>query len=103
RVGKRALKGPAMVGIAIAAFVAIAFLKMPFPSIVIGAALIGLLISCRDQKAVAPPSATDSSSTGDRIAGATKAVLVWGLLWLPPGGVHAATFCGRGVTVPGRT
>jgi len=99
RVGKRALKGPAMVGIAIAAFVAIAFLKMPFPSIVIGAALIGLLISWRDQKAVAPPSATDSSSTGDRIAAATKAVLVWGLLWLAPVAFIAAIFGGSHVFV----
>ena len=38
KVSKRALKGWPMVALAIAAFVAIAFLKLPFPLIIIGAA-----------------------------------------------------------------
>src|SRR5438067_7152235 len=37
RIGKRALKGPALVGLAAAAFVAIFFLDMPFPLIVLTA------------------------------------------------------------------
>jgi len=44
KVSKRALKGWPMVVIAIAAFVAIAFLKLPFPLIVIGAALVGAVM-----------------------------------------------------------
>ena len=43
RIGRRALKNRFMVGLAAAAFVAIYFLRIPFPWIVIGAALIGLL------------------------------------------------------------
>ncbi len=47
RVARRALKGPAMVAVAVAAFVAIAFFKTPFPLIVLGAALVGVLLSTR--------------------------------------------------------
>jgi chromate transporter len=42
RVGKRALKNRVMVAIAGAAFVAIYFFKVPFPIVVLGAALIGI-------------------------------------------------------------
>ena len=43
RVGSKALRNPVLVGIAAGAFVAIFFVKVPFPLIVIGAALIGLV------------------------------------------------------------
>jgi chromate transporter len=43
RVGKRALKNAVMVGLAAAAFVAILFLKVPFPLIILAAGLIGYL------------------------------------------------------------
>jgi chromate transporter len=43
RIGAKVLKNPAMWTIAAAAFIAIFFLKVPFPIIVIGAALIGLV------------------------------------------------------------
>ena len=43
RIGKRALKSPALVAVAAAAFVCIFFLALPFPLIVAGAALIGFL------------------------------------------------------------
>src|SRR3984893_8481989 len=42
RLGQRALKNPVMIGIAAAAFVAIYFFKVPFPLIVLGAALTGV-------------------------------------------------------------
>ncbi|MBN9056536.1 MAG: chromate efflux transporter, partial [Rhizobiales bacterium] len=41
RIGSRALKNPVMVAIAAAAFVAIFFLHVPFPLIIIGAGVIG--------------------------------------------------------------
>ncbi|MGE0500117.1 MAG: chromate efflux transporter [Rhizobiaceae bacterium] len=44
KVSRRALKGPAMIVIALAAFVAIAFLKLPFPLIVLMAAIAGLTL-----------------------------------------------------------
>ncbi|MDY0872187.1 chromate efflux transporter [Dongia rigui] len=43
RIGRRALKGKAAYGMAVAAFVGLFLLKIPFPAIVIGAGLIGLL------------------------------------------------------------
>jgi chromate transporter len=43
RIGRRALKNGVMVGIAAAAFVAIFFLDLPFPAIVLGAGALGLL------------------------------------------------------------
>lgn len=44
KVSKRALKGGFMVALAIAAFIAIAFLKLPFPLIIAVAALCGALL-----------------------------------------------------------
>jgi chromate transporter len=43
RIGRRALKNRVMVGIAIAAFVAIFFLRLPFPLIILVAGLVGYL------------------------------------------------------------
>jgi chromate transporter len=43
RVGSRALKNRVMVGLALAAFVAIFVLDLPFPAIVLGAGVIGFL------------------------------------------------------------
>ena len=43
KIGRRALKGPAHVVIAVAAFIAIYFLNVPFPFIVLAAGVIGLL------------------------------------------------------------
>jgi chromate transporter len=43
RIGRKALKNFVMYGIAAAAFVALFFLKVPFPAIVIGAGLVGLI------------------------------------------------------------
>ena len=42
RIGKRALKNNVMVAIAAAAFVGIYFFNIPFPVIILGAAVIGL-------------------------------------------------------------
>ena len=43
RIGQRALKNGAMWAVAAAAFVAIFALKVPFPLIIVGAALVGWL------------------------------------------------------------
>jgi chromate transporter len=43
RIGKRALKNSVMYGVAALAFVAIFFLRVPFPIVVIGAGIIGLV------------------------------------------------------------
>ncbi|MGX7707262.1 chromate efflux transporter [Methylobacterium sp. Gmos1] len=43
RIGRRALRGPVMTGLAIAAFVGIFFLDVPFPLIVVAAGLVGFV------------------------------------------------------------
>jgi len=43
RIGRRTLRNPLLAGIALAAFAAIAVLHVPFPLVVLGAALAGLL------------------------------------------------------------
>src|SRR5947209_377752 len=43
RIGRRALKSRAMVAVAVAAFVGIFFLKLPFPLIILAAGLLGFL------------------------------------------------------------
>src|SRR6478609_2226683 len=43
RIGKRALKNQVLIGLAVAAFVGIFFLDVPFPIIVFGAGLIGFI------------------------------------------------------------
>src|SRR5438552_10916288 len=43
RIGKRALKNQAMISIAAAAFIGIFFLRIPFPAIIFGAAVLGLI------------------------------------------------------------
>ena len=85
RVARRALKTPLAYGLAIAAFVAIALLKLPFPLIILGAGLIGIvtgLITQRDQAGLSGEivQMRDESRTG----GSLKAVFIWGAIWLLP-------------------
>ena len=47
RVGTRALNHVALVGLAVASFVALTFFAVPFPLVVFGAALVGWLLSLR--------------------------------------------------------
>src|SRR5262245_54233720 len=43
RIGRRALRNPVLIGLAAAAFVAIFFLSIPFPAIVLAAAVTGFV------------------------------------------------------------
>lgn len=101
RVSRRALKGPAASVIALAAFVAIAFLGVPFPWIIAAAALAGFLLVRREPavaagQAPALPGAmargTDPQSTAQAGVAALKAVLIWGAIWLVPVAMLAASF-----------
>jgi len=64
RIGRRALKTRALVGLAVAAFLAIFFLAVPFPAIVAAAALLGWLGGrlLPEQFPVAQPHAPGGSS-----------------------------------------
>jgi chromate transporter len=45
RVGRRALNRPSLVGLAIAAFVALSFFAIPFPLVILAAGVVGLFIA----------------------------------------------------------
>jgi chromate transporter len=102
RVGRRALKGPGSGPIAAAAFVAIAFLAVPFPLIVAAAAIIGLVIGrtaphlLRLQAAPAEPLVPPNGA-GASAAGFLRNVLVWGAIWLVPVALLTAIFGTRHV------
>ena len=102
RVGSRALKNRAMVGIAAAAFVAIFFVGVPFPLIILAAGLLGWVgtragsplfqMGGGHGKAGTQVLTEADSLLGEgqpeyaRVTGATarRAAAVWLLLWLMP-------------------
>ncbi len=80
KLSKRALKTPAFVALAVAAFAGFAFVNAPFPLVIIAAALLGIVLS-QGTPAGTPPPASDTTAqwrtTGRAIAGGLAA---W---WLP--------------------
>lgn len=90
KVSKRALKSRAMVVIAILAFVAIAFLKLPFPVIILAAAAIGAMLhfSGRNVAAGAPqatvPAADMPEWTRPNARRFVSTLAVWLALWFGP-------------------
>jgi chromate transporter len=78
RIGRRALVTPLHVALAVAAFVALEFLHVPFPLIVLAAGLVGLGGAWRAPRAEPRPA-------GVARAGSPVRVAVTGLLlWLAP-------------------
>jgi chromate transporter len=103
RIGKRALKTRAMVGLAGVAFIAIFFFSVPFPVIIFGAAIIGVLVWLLDRGAPASSSAhvpsgrKGESAIIDRmldnelpermrpsVASSLRVSALWLVLWLVP-------------------
>jgi chromate transporter len=92
RIGRRALKTGLLVAIAAAAFIGIFFLALPFPLIVIGAALIGFfvariaphLLAIKPGEVVAPPHP-------GRWRQAATAITVGLFAWWTPVALAAAT------------
>ena len=64
RIGSRTLRNGVLIGIALAAFIAIALLKLPFPLIVLGAALAGVAGSRWRPQAFRPPQAHAGTAPG---------------------------------------
>ncbi len=75
KVARRALRGPFDWAIACTAFVAIFAFGVPFPVIVLGAALLGYLSAAAADAPLAPPG---------RIGATLRTVAVWGAIWLVP-------------------
>jgi chromate transporter len=74
RIGKRALKNRVMVGIAAVAFVAIFFLGVPFPLIILAAALIGYLGGRAGHPAFLAGGGGHGSAGGNAVADAETAL-----------------------------
>ncbi|MBI2956808.1 MAG: chromate efflux transporter [Acidobacteria bacterium] len=64
QIGRKALRHPLKVGVAALAFVAIFFLKVPFPAIMIAAGLVGLVAGRLWPKAFALPLAVEGTTDG---------------------------------------
>lgn len=89
RVSKRALKTREAYVIAVAAFAALFFFKLPFPLVILAAAFWGFIRTRaldRDPTAPAPPAA---------LARSLKAGAVWLAIWLIPLGALVLTAPGR--------
>ena len=100
RVGRRALGNGVMVALAAAAFIAIFFFGVPFPLIVLGAAVIGLIGGAlrleafqtgHGQAAASPQGAIDSllgeelpEHAKPTLAKALRISAIWLALWLVP-------------------
>jgi chromate transporter len=83
KVSKRALKTPVAFGLAAAAFVAIAFLNLPFPLIVLGAGVVGIALSLG--RGGSGATARAETAETPRLTGPTvRTVAVWGIVWLGP-------------------
>jgi chromate transporter len=67
RLGRRALRSGVMVAVAVAAFVAIFFLDVPFPFVVVGAGIVGYLGG--RFRASAFPEVTETGGEGDENRG----------------------------------
>jgi chromate transporter len=109
RIGKRALKSSALVGLAALAFVAIFFFEVPFPLVVLAAGIVGWL-GARIRPAAFPEAKKtkaegDHETVIDRLAAAgelahtkpttaraVRVLVVCVLFWVVPLVVMAATF-----------
>jgi chromate transporter len=104
RIGRRALRNPVMVAIAAAAFVAIFFFNVPFPLIVVAAALVGFAggrlrpqtfhVLGGEPAGAGSPSMADAPAVavGDlgaaavrpTLSGTVRVVAIWLFIWLAP-------------------
>ncbi len=95
RISGRALKSTSMRAVALAAFLALALFALPFPLIILAAAIIGLLVARYAPPAAAAPPAEDSAIDRAIAAGllphtrprATRfwgQLLLWSAIWLAP-------------------
>ena len=80
RVSKRALKSREAYGIAIAAFLCLFVLKLPFPVIILAAGLWGFF---RTEDST-PGNLTDAPAPPKVLGRSLQAVALWGAIWLLP-------------------
>lgn len=86
RIGGKALTTPAKRALAISAFIALFALHIPFPLLILAAAVIGAVIAWKAPNLFAlkpvPPAA--AATTGHWLAHVAKTVTIWGAIWAAP-------------------
>ncbi|WP_369025671.1 chromate efflux transporter [Qipengyuania sp. RANM35] len=92
RIAGRALNSPFKKVLAIAAFISLFLLDLPFPLIVLGAGLIGVSVAAVRPHWLSLGQSAAPVEDGPRPWRATLlAVLVWGIIWAVPMALVAAT------------
>jgi chromate transporter len=86
RIGRKALRTPAMWAIAVAAFAAIYFFHVPFPAIILGAGVIGAALGWRQgsKQASSGPFADESAATEHSLGRVFRIAAVCLVLWFAP-------------------
>ncbi|MBY9065447.1 chromate efflux transporter [Hyphomonas sp. WL0036] len=82
KVGRRALKGPQDIALALAAFLALFLFQLPFPLVIAAAAAIGIARSLSLPPLPAAPSPAPAARPPARRA--LSAAAGWGAVWLAP-------------------
>jgi chromate transporter len=97
RIAKRGLKTPLLIGLAAAAFIGIYLLEIPFPVIVIAAALVGYFVArvSPQQLSLKNSNAPDAPPREGRWREAALAIALWLVVWWLPV-VLAALLLGAG-------
>lgn len=86
RIGKRALKGPGALPIAIAAFLALFVWSAPFPLVILAAGAMGLLLAATVGRTDPPPAQVAAGPTPPALRAIATAGL-WAAGWLGPLGL----------------
>jgi chromate transporter len=95
KLAKRALKSTAFIMLAVVAFAAFAFVNIPFPAIIVMAALIGMMLAGPETSAIDSPAKGDSAAKwAATIRAITGGLAAW---WLPV--AAAALWLGAGHVV----
>ena len=84
RIGRRTLRDPLRIGLAVAAFAALSLAGIPFPLIVLAAAVAGVLGLKAGWLAVQTPDMTAESRTANALWRLPVLLVLFGLLWLAP-------------------
>jgi chromate transporter len=95
RVGKRALGTQFKLGLAVAAFLALALLNAPFPLVILFAGVTGAVVGVRKPEwlgAHAAAPAPEIQPSKRQLVGSTlSTILIWLTIWALPMGLVAAT------------
>ncbi|MEQ1550372.1 chromate efflux transporter [Sphingorhabdus sp.] len=86
RIAGKALTTPAKRALAVVAFVALFALHIPFPLLILAAAVIGAVVAWKAPAlfALKPIAASTTAPTSHWLAHITKTIFVWGIIWSAP-------------------